>query len=141
MQQIWLFQDISIFSKGGHCVMEVGAWSYTILKRDHSITIPAQFGLNLFRDRSQNLGASPLPPSQNILFTRKKKEDYFCMKSQYVFFKAEQRFHAVNCRVRLAYFCCCIFRVKILTHTHFPDLNGRSLYVVIENCQVIFLSK
>jgi hypothetical protein len=44
MKQFWLFEEISIFSNGGHLGWRAGL-SDTILKGTHPGTIPARFGL------------------------------------------------------------------------------------------------
>jgi hypothetical protein len=46
IEQFWPFEEISIFSNGGH--LGLGAWlSDTILKGGHPRTIPAKFGLSI----------------------------------------------------------------------------------------------
>jgi hypothetical protein len=47
IKQFWQFEEISIFSNGGHLGWRVGL-SDTILKETHQGTIPVRFGLNSF---------------------------------------------------------------------------------------------
>jgi hypothetical protein len=47
IKQFWPFEEISIFSNGGHLGWRVGL-SDTILKGTHPGTIPARFGLIWF---------------------------------------------------------------------------------------------
>lgn len=119
MQQIWLFQDIPIFSKGGHCVMEVGAWSYTMLKRDHSITTPAQFELNLLRDRSQNLGDPP-PPTESEYFVHTKKRRRLLLHEKSVRF--------LRSRTKIS--CCKLqgqISILLLLHLSGQDIDTHTL--------------
>ena len=54
IEQFWPFAEISIFSNSGHLEWRAGL-SDTILKGTHPGTIPARFGLILFRGEDLNM--------------------------------------------------------------------------------------
>jgi hypothetical protein len=68
IKQFWPFEEISIFSNGGHLGWREGLLD-TILKGTHQGTIPARFGLIWFSGfREEDFGGMVLgwPPSKIV---------------------------------------------------------------------------
>jgi hypothetical protein len=78
IEQLWPFEEISIFSNSGHLEWRAGL-SDTILKGTHPETIPARFGLIWYSGfRGEDLNAIFYQPTKMAAKLKKGGRNFNC---------------------------------------------------------------